>query len=68
MEIQTKQIELRKLVANDGKVLREKTVQYDEDGNEIPRETFKEIYLAVNADADLYEEISEETGNENNAN
>lgn len=59
MEIQKKQVELRKLVASEGKVLREKTIQYDEEGNELERQTFKEIYLAENANADLYEEIDE---------
>lgn len=44
MELQTKQIELRKLVANDGKVLREKTIQYDEEGNEI-QETHLKKYI-----------------------
>ena len=59
MEIQSKQVELRKLVASEWKVLREKQIQYDENGKEIPRQTFKEIYLAVNASPDLYEEIEE---------
>lgn len=59
MEIMTKQVELRKLVASEGKVLREKNVQFDKDGNEIPRQTFKEVYLAINASQDLYEEIDE---------
>lgn len=59
MEIQSKQIKLRKLIASEGKVLREKQIQYDEEGKEIPRQTFKEIYLAVNANPDLYEEINE---------
>lgn len=62
MEIQSKQVELRKLVASEGKVLREKQVQYDEEGKETPRQTFKEIYLAVNASSDLYEEIDESEG------
>ena len=57
MEIQKKQVELRKLVASEGKLLREKTIQYDKEGNEIKRRTFKEIYLAENASEDLYEEI-----------
>ncbi len=59
MEIQSKKVELRKLVASQGKVLREKQIQCDEEGKEIPRQTFKEIYLAVNASPDLYEEINE---------
>lgn len=60
MELQTKQVELRKLIASEGKVLREKTVQYDEEGSEIPRTTSKVIYLAENANPDLYEEIDDE--------
>lgn len=59
MEVQSKQVELRKLVASEGKVLREKQIQYDEEGKEIPRQTFKEIYLAVTASPDLYEEVEE---------
>lgn len=59
MEIQSKQVELRKLVASEGKVLREKEIQYDEEGKEIPRDTFKEVYLASTASSDLYEEIDE---------
>lgn len=62
MEIQSKQVELRKLVASEGKALREKEVQYDEEGKEIPRDTFKEVYLASTASPDLYEEIDESEG------
>lgn len=59
MEIQKKQVELRKLVAGQGKVLRDKEIQYDKEGKEIERQTFKEIYLAEGANEDLYEEIEE---------
>ena len=59
MEIKIKQVELRKLVASEGKILREKNIQYDEEGKELPRQTFKEVYLAINADPELYEEIDE---------
>ena len=59
MEVQSKQVELRKLVASEGNLLREKQIQYDEKGKEIPRQTFKEIYLAVTASPDLYEEVEE---------
>lgn len=60
MKIEEKEVILRKLIASEGKVLREKTIQYDDEGNEIPRETSKIIYLATNADENLYEEIDEE--------
>lgn len=59
MEIQKKQVELRKLVAGQGKVLRDKAIQYDKNGKEIERQTFKEIYLAENASEELYEEVDE---------
>lgn len=59
MLIENKEVVLRKLVASEGKVLRQKRVDYDEEGNEIPRSTSKEIYLAINDTEDNYEEIDE---------
>ena len=50
---------LRKLIASEGKliVLREK--QYDEEGNEIPKQGAKVIYLAINDNENNYEEIED---------
>lgn len=50
---------LRKLIASEGKILVLKTKEYDEDGNEIPRQGAKIIYLAINASENDYEEIEE---------
>ena len=51
---------LRKLIASEGKLLVHKEIQYDEEGNEIPREGAKVIYLAINANENDYEEIEGE--------
>lgn len=50
---------LKKLIASEGKLLIPKEKQYDEEGNEIPREGAKVIYLAINANENDYEEIDE---------
>jgi hypothetical protein len=57
MQIQEKQVILRKLVASDGKILVSKTL--DEEGN--PTVRTKEIYLANGASEDDFEEIDEVT-------
>lgn len=57
MQIQEKQVILRKLVASEGKILVSKTL--DEEGNPTVRS--KEIYLADGASADDFEEIDEAT-------
>ena len=56
MELQEKQVTLRKLVASEGKILVSKTL--DEEGN--PTVKAKEIYLAVGASENDFEEILEE--------
>lgn len=55
MELQEKQVTLRKLVASEGKILVSKTL--DEEGN--PTVKAKEIYLAVGDSADNYDEVVE---------
>lgn len=55
MQIEEKQVTLRKLVASEGKILISKTV--DEEGN--PTVKSKEIYLANGASANDFEEIDE---------
>ncbi len=57
MQIQEKQVILRKLVASEGKILVSKTL--DEDGNPTVRS--KEIYLADGASENDFEEIDEVT-------
>lgn len=51
--------ELKKLVASEGKIIVPKEIQYDEEGNAIPREGSKTIYLAINSNENDYEEIDE---------
>ena len=57
MQIQEKQVILRKLVASEGKILVSKTL--DEEGN--PTVKSKEIYLADGASENDFEEIDEAT-------
>lgn len=53
---------LKKLIASEGKLLVPKTINYDEDGNEIPRQGAKVVYLAISASENDYEEIEEIKG------
>ena len=55
MKLEEKQVTLRKLVASEGKVIVSKTL--DEKGN--PTVRTKEVYLAVGASEDDFEEIDE---------
>ena len=57
MQLQEKQVILRKLVASEGKILVSKTL--DEEGK--PTVKSKEIYLANGASEDDFEEIDETT-------
>lgn len=50
---------LRKLMPSEGKLLVPKTIDYDEEGNEIPRQGVKVVYLAISASENDYEEIDE---------
>jgi hypothetical protein len=50
---------LKKLIASEGKVIVPKEIQYDEEGNEIPRDGAKTIYLAINDNENNYEEIED---------
>lgn len=59
MKLEEKTVILRKIIASEGKVLRTKRIEFDEEGNEIPRDTSKEIYLAINDSEENYEEIDE---------
>lgn len=53
MEVQEKQVILRKLTASEGKILVSKSL--DEEGKPVVKA--KEIYLAVGDTKDNYEEI-----------
>lgn len=55
MQLQEKQVTLRKLVASEGKILVSKTL--DEEGN--PTVKSKEIYLADGTSENDFEEIDE---------
>lgn len=50
---------LKKLIASEGMLLVPKEIQFDEEGNEIPREGSKTVYLAINASENDYEEIED---------
>lgn len=50
---------LRKLMPSEGKLLVPKTIDYDEEGNEIPRQGAKVVYLAISASESDYEEIDD---------
>lgn len=50
---------LKKLIASEGKLLVPKEIEYDEEGNEIPRVGAKIIYLAINDNENNYEEIED---------
>ena len=50
---------LRKLMPSEGKLLVPKTIDYDEEGNEIPRQGAKVVYLAISASENDYEEIDD---------
>lgn len=50
---------LKKLIASEGKLIVPKEIEYDEEGNEIPRQGSKIIYLAINDNENNYEEIED---------
>lgn len=52
-------IEVRKIIADEGKVFLITPETQDENGNVTPTETSKEIYLGVNDSAENYQEIDE---------
>lgn len=50
---------LKKLIASEGKLLVPKTIELDEEGNEMPRQGAKVVYLAINGNENDYEEIED---------
>lgn len=59
MELQEKNVKLRKLTAEEGKVIISKETKIKEDGQEVPVVKSKEIYLGENDSEDNYLEIDE---------
>jgi len=59
MQLQESQVTLRRLVAEEGKVIVSKETQQNEEGQEVPVVRSKEIYLAKNESTDNYIEIDE---------
>ena len=55
---------VKKIIADENKVIIPKEIQYDENGNEIPRSGAKVIYLAINDSEDNYMEIEDVEDNE----
>ena len=60
MELQETNVKLRKLTADEGKIIVSKETQKDEDGNDIPVVQAKEIYLGKEDSQDNYMEVEEE--------
>jgi len=59
MKIQESQVTLRRLVAEEGKIIISKETQLNGNGEEVPIVESKEIYLAKNDSEDNYIEIDE---------
>lgn len=59
MELQEKNVKLRKLTADEGKVIVSKETEKDENGNDIPVVKAKEIYLGKEDSEENYIEIEE---------
>lgn len=64
MQIEEKQVTLRKLTANEGKVIISKKLDEENKPNIIS----KEIYLGIYDNEDNYEEVDENIYNENTHN
>lgn len=59
MEVQEKNVLLRKLTAGEGKIIVSKETEKDEMGNDVPIVKAKEIYLGKEDSQENYEEIEE---------
>ena len=60
MELQEKNIKIRKLIADEGKMIVSKEMQKDEKGNDVPVVQAKEIYLGKEDSEENYIEVNEE--------
>ena len=63
MELKETDVKLRKLRADEGKIIISKETQKDENGIEMPIVKAKEIYLGKEDSEDNYVEIDEEESN-----
>lgn len=63
MELKETDVKLRKLTADEGKIIISKETQKDENGIEMPIVKAKEIYLGKEDSEDNYVEIDEEESN-----
>ncbi|MCI8410882.1 MAG: hypothetical protein HFJ40_00195 [Clostridia bacterium] len=61
MELQEKNVKIRKLTADENKIIISKETQKDENGNDVPVVKAKEIYLAKEDSEENYVEVEEET-------
>ena len=59
VELQEKNVKLRRLTADEGKVIVSKETEKDENGNDIPVIKAKEIYLGKEDSEENYVEIEE---------
>lgn len=59
MQLETKSVELRKLIADEGKVIISKETQKDENEIDVPVVKAKEIYLGKEDSQDNYIEVEE---------
>lgn len=59
MELQEKNVKIRKLMADEGKVIVSKETEKDENGNDVPVVKAKEIYLGKEDSEENYVEIEE---------
>lgn len=59
MELKETNVKLRKLTADEGKIIVSKETQKDEEGKEIPVIQAKEVYLGKGDNLDNYLEIEE---------
>ena len=62
MQLETKNVELRKLTADEGKIIISKETQKDEKGKDVPVVKAKEIYLGKEDDKENYIEVRESEG------
>lgn len=63
MQLETKNVELRKLTADEGKIIISKETQKDENEIDVPVVKAKEIYLGKEDSQDNYIEVEEEENN-----
>lgn len=59
MELQETNVKLRKLTADENKIIVSKEMQKDENGNDVPVVRAKEIYLGKNDSEENYTEVEE---------